>query len=101
MSDTFTLEPKLLLLPCLAVVPERITEIAPGDIEREFGAIGVGSALSPNNKPLLVLSIHLPDGDARMAVLDAEDCARMLPVLQDTLIAMANIASPPPVAIPN
>lgn len=94
MSETFLLHPELRLMPCLTIEPREMKPLAMDGDEYEFGALGIGSLVLPDGATALVLSVHMPDGAARMAVLNSDDCQRMLPVLENALLS-STIAAPP------
>jgi hypothetical protein len=89
MSDTIEANPQLTLVPCHVRRPTRISTISHGHVEREHGAVGVGSEIV-DGAPLMFLSSHLPDGETVMAVLDVEDMTVLLHLVTRELRKIAS-----------
>lgn len=87
MTTTFTLRPELMLTACDTIAPHRVTPPGPTDVEAASGAIGCGSMLLPDGTPVLVLSVHMADGDTRMALLDADATERFMRLLEEPMLS--------------
>ncbi|MCE7797882.1 hypothetical protein LWE61_15130 [Sphingobium sufflavum] len=70
MSDPVKLYPDLTLLRSPVIKPERISPVARTDVERDVGAVGVGSMLMPDGEPVVFLSLHQPDGETVISYLN-------------------------------
>lgn len=89
MATTFKVRPVMALLNCPVMRPDRITPIHDEDVEQGIGAVGVGSAATPDGDPMLFLSLHQPDGAVLMAHLTPEEGARIARLLTGALHEMA------------
>jgi hypothetical protein len=100
MSDTIEANPQLTLVPCHVRRPTRISTISHGHVEREHGAVGVGSEIV-DGAPLMFLSSHLPDGETVMAVLDVDDAEVLFHLLLRELGKLARHVPGQPVELAN
>lgn len=82
--------PEMTLRPCEVVRPERVNGPSSIDIERDAGAIGFGLL---GDGASLLISLHLPSGDAMIARLDVD---QFLSFLLDVRCACVEALSPFP-----